>query len=219
MLAAMRAGNVTRLSANVNFPINIAVGDSLLHGKGAPGIQGEFDFDGGEMHVYTYRTEDVDDYIKSAQILEVGTYHVVVANPPYITVKDKQENDTYRKAYKSCAGTYALTVPFTERIFQLAIRGAQDGLGAGYTGEIISSSFMKREFGKKLIEEYFPNVDLTHVIDTSGAYLPGHSHTFRSSALRSPKVDDSSGPRHPWRAKSAGRSCSRSCLEGYRQSG
>ena len=33
---------------------------------------------------------------------------------------------------------------------------------------------MKREFGKKLIEEYFPTVDLTHVIDTSGAYIPGH---------------------------------------------
>ena len=33
---------------------------------------------------------------------------------------------------------------------------------------------MKREFGKKLIESFFPSVDLTHVIDTSGAYIPGH---------------------------------------------
>ena len=34
---------------------------------------------------------------------------------------------------------------------------------------------MKREFGKKLIEEFFAQkVDLTHVIDTSGAYIPGH---------------------------------------------
>ncbi|WP_441349176.1 BREX-2 system adenine-specific DNA-methyltransferase PglX [Streptomyces sp. NTH33] len=33
---------------------------------------------------------------------------------------------------------------------------------------------MKREFGKKLIEEFFPRVDLTHVIDTSGVYIPGH---------------------------------------------
>jgi hypothetical protein len=174
MLAAMRAGDVTRLSANVNFPINIAVGDSLLHGKGAPGIQGEFDFDGGEKRVHTYRTEDIDDYIKSTHILEVGTYHVVVANPPYITVKDKQENENYRKAYKSCSGLYALSVPFAERIFQLAIRGAQDGASAGYTGQITANSFMKREFGKKLIEEFLPTVDLTHVIDTSGAFIPGH---------------------------------------------
>ena len=33
---------------------------------------------------------------------------------------------------------------------------------------------MKREFGKKLVEQFFPDVQLTHVIDTSGAYIPGH---------------------------------------------
>ena len=33
---------------------------------------------------------------------------------------------------------------------------------------------MKREFGKKLIEEFFPNVEFVPVIDTSGAYIPGH---------------------------------------------
>jgi hypothetical protein len=33
---------------------------------------------------------------------------------------------------------------------------------------------MKRRFGKKLIEEFFPMVDLTHIIDTSGAHIPGH---------------------------------------------
>ena len=48
---------------------------------------------------------------------------MVVANPPYITVKDKQENENYRKAYKRVAlGRYALSVPFAERIFRLAIR-------------------------------------------------------------------------------------------------
>ncbi len=39
---------------------------------------------------------------------------------------------------------------------------------------ITANSFMKREFGKKLIEQWFPAHDLTHVIDTSGAYIPGH---------------------------------------------
>ena len=33
---------------------------------------------------------------------------------------------------------------------------------------------MKRELGKKLIEEFFPQIDLTYVIDTSGVYIPGH---------------------------------------------
>ena len=44
---------------------------------------------------------------------------------------------------------YALSVPFAERIFQLAVRDV------GYTGQITANSFMKREFGKKLIEEFF----------------------------------------------------------------
>jgi hypothetical protein len=64
-------------------------------------------------------------------------------------------------------------VPFIERFFDLA-QAAQNGRSAGYVGMITANSFMKREFGKKLIEEFFPRVDLTHVIDTSGAYIPGH---------------------------------------------
>ena len=167
LLAAMRAAGVERLTERVDFPINIAVGDSLLHGKGAPGRQGEFDF-GGEAGTWTYRTEDVDDYIKSCHILEYGSYHVVVANPPYITVKDKAENENIRGSYKSCSGLYAMSVPFVERLFQLSISDA------GYTGQITANSFMKREFGKRLIENYFQTVELTHVIDASGAYIPGH---------------------------------------------
>ena len=64
-------------------------------------------------------------------------------------------------------------MPFTERFFDLAL-AADDGRPAGFVGMITANSFMKREFGKKLIEEFFPKVDLTHVIDTSGAYIPGH---------------------------------------------
>jgi len=167
LLAAMRAAGIDRLSERVDFPINIAVGDSLLHGKGAPGRQGELF--GGDTGAWAYRTEDVEDYIKSCHILEYGSYHVAVANPPYITVKDESENETIRNRYeKSCSGKYALSVPFADRIFGLAV------LGTGYTGQITSNSFMKREFGKKLIEQFFLSVDLTHVIDTSGAYIPGH---------------------------------------------
>ena len=127
-----------------------------------------------DQHTYTYRTEDIDDYIKSVHMLAFGSYHAVVGNPPYITVKDKQENEKYRDRYASCYREYSLSVPFAERIFQLAIRGSMEGVGAGYTGQITANSFMKREFGKKLIEEFFSRLDLTHVIDTSGAYIPGH---------------------------------------------
>jgi hypothetical protein len=174
MLAAMRAAGVDRLTARVDFPLHIAVGDSLLHGRGAPGIQTELALY-GDQHTHTYRTEDIDDYIKSIDILEIGSYHVVVGNPPYITAKDKRENDNYRKAYKSCSGIYHLSVPFIERLFQLAIRGANDGVSAGCIGLITDDAFMKRDFGRRLIEEYFHGVDLTHVINTSGVNIPGHN--------------------------------------------
>ena len=91
----------------------------------------------------------------------------MVANPPYITPKDRALNQAYRDRYSTCHMKYSLAVPFLERIVSLAVEG-------GFTGQITANSFMKREFGKKLIEEFFPRVDLTHVIDTSGAYIPGH---------------------------------------------
>ncbi|MBK8698016.1 MAG: hypothetical protein IPN17_38700 [Deltaproteobacteria bacterium] len=33
---------------------------------------------------------------------------------------------------------------------------------------------MKREFGKGLVEKVLAHLDLTEVIDTAGAYIPGH---------------------------------------------
>ena len=66
-------------------------------------------------------------------------------------------------------------IPFAERFFNLACRAGGDRRGAGYVGQITANSFMKREFGKKLIENFFSlDVELSHVIDTSGAYIPGH---------------------------------------------
>ena len=76
--------------------------------------------------------------------------------------------------YQRCHRQYSLGVPFTERFFELAIGIRRDNGRSGYVGMITANSFMKREFGKKLIEEFFPKIDLTHVIDTSGAYIPGH---------------------------------------------
>jgi hypothetical protein len=63
-------------------------------------------------------------------------------------------------------------VPFTERSFHLA--RASQGRGSGYVGFITTNSFLKREFGALLIEEFLPQVDLTNVLDTSGVYIPWH---------------------------------------------
>ena len=95
-------------------------------------------------------------------------YAAVVGNPPYITEKDPAKRETYRAMYpRSAAGKYALSAPFCERFFQLA-------RDRGYVGQITANSFMKREFGEALIEEYLKDVNLERIINTSGAYIPGH---------------------------------------------
>ncbi|MDX3354816.1 BREX-2 system adenine-specific DNA-methyltransferase PglX [Streptomyces sp. ME01-24h] len=176
LIAALQAGGAKRLDQAPGFPINVATGDSLLHGRDASGEQDDLlSVSGG---VFAYQTEDVEKYSKSCDLLGFSSYHVVVGNPPYITVKDAEENRNYRKAYDACAGTYALSVPFAQRLFRLAMRTAGSDRAAGYVGQITANSFMKREFGKKLIEQFFVSeregVHLTHIIDTSGAYIPGH---------------------------------------------
>ncbi|MEU1435336.1 BREX-2 system adenine-specific DNA-methyltransferase PglX [Streptomyces sp. NPDC005786] len=176
LVAVLKACGERRLVAAPEFPINVAVGDSLLHGRGAETVT-ETLFSGAgddEDRTFAFRTEDVWEFADRVDLLGRGSYHVVVGNPPYITVKDKQENENYRKAYDACAGAYALSVPFAQRIFELAVRAGGSRRDGGFTGQITANSFMKREFGKKMIEKFFPHVDLTHVIDTSGAYIPGH---------------------------------------------
>ncbi|WP_035923655.1 BREX-2 system adenine-specific DNA-methyltransferase PglX [Kocuria rosea] len=168
-VAGIQAAGEKFLVGVEEWGFHLAIGDSLLGEQG--GTKDLFDDD-----TYTYATEDLSDH---TDLLKPGRYHVVVGNPPYITVKDGVLNQIYRQAYKTAAGKYALSVPFMELFFRLTIRGGV-GQGAGHVGQITSNSFMKREFGKKVVEDLFAGhhidnpVDLTHVIDTSGAYIPGH---------------------------------------------
>ncbi|WP_413116003.1 BREX-2 system adenine-specific DNA-methyltransferase PglX [Streptomyces sp. CY1] len=184
LMAAMAAAGIRTLGEadRYEWPTHLAVGDSLIKERqteiGIRGTKGQdaLEFttdDEDELAEFSYATEDVHEH---PGILEPGRYHVVVGNPPYITVKDKKLNELYRGLYKACSGTYALSVPFAQRFFELAVKGEPDGRGYGMVGQITANSFMKREFGKTLIESYFRDqVELTEVIDTSGAYIPGHS--------------------------------------------
>ena len=191
LLVAMRACGVQRLADAPAFRLHLACGDSLYHGRQRQQV---LDADWQDEAHY-FRSEDTAEL---RRILREGTYHAVVANPPYITPKDAAANRAYRQLYpRSCHMKYSLSVPFMERLLALAVRGttatastaraqgrnlfdaeessdSPQPTSPGYVGQITANSFMKREFGRKLIEDYFPTVDLTHVIDTSGAYIPGH---------------------------------------------
>jgi hypothetical protein len=168
LLVAMRACGINRLADAPDFRLNIECGDSLLHVPLASGHQELFDRGTASQAEdecdHAYASEDI---AKLKAVLCRGQYHAVMANPPYITPKDPGLRDRYRQRFSTCHMKYSLAVPFMEHIFKLCKAG-------GFTGQITANSFMKREFGKKLIEQFFPKTDLTHVIDTSGAYIPGH---------------------------------------------
>ncbi|MFK5635987.1 BREX-2 system adenine-specific DNA-methyltransferase PglX [Ornithinimicrobium sp. LYQ103] len=168
-VAALHRLGRTSLEDSPEWPVHVYTGDSLLFGRDQAALDGLLDPDNAATG-FAYTTEDVDTL---REVLRPGTYDVVVGNPPYITVKDKTLNQRYRDLYDTCKGTYALTVPFMERFFQLA-RPGRDDTPAGWTGQITSNSFMKREFGSKLIEDFLICKDLRLVADTSGAYIPGH---------------------------------------------
>src|SRR5699024_2846974 len=81
LIAAMKEGGVTTLSAsNPEWPIVVAAGDSLLHGRGAPQRQEDLFGLGGEVHRYS--SEDVFAYGAEFDLLGVASYHAVVGNPP-----------------------------------------------------------------------------------------------------------------------------------------
>lgn len=173
LVASLKACGETQLIEAPNFKFNLAAGDSLLHGprlgRGQLELGGEAENLAGRGLTHAFASEDLADLNR----ILGQRYHAVVGNPPYITVKDAALNTAYRARYATCHRQYSLGVPFTERFFELAIPGGERE-PAGHVGLITANSFMKREFGKKLIEDFLPRIDLSHIIDTSGAYIPGH---------------------------------------------
>ncbi|NDU73744.1 BREX-2 system adenine-specific DNA-methyltransferase PglX [Actinomadura sp. DSM 109109] len=193
LVAAMAAADIRTLAeaGKYEWPLHLAIGDSLIKTRQLElTLTGEQT--GDPLAEFSYATEDVHEH---PDILTPGRYHLVVGNPPYITVKDRKLNTLYREIYNTCAGKYALSVPFAQRFFELAKRG-ETQQGYGRVGQITSNSFLKREFGSKLIEDFFGReVELMEVIDSSGAFIPGHGTptiilvgTRRTGELRSSTV-------------------------------
>lgn len=171
IVAAMRFCGEKSLLDLPKFSINLAVGDSLLHGPERGGRialnydDQKFDKDSASSG-HTYSTED-------AAILKLflspSQYDVVVGNPPYHRQEDSALNDRYREIYESCSGKFTLPVPFMERFFQLA---KSDQI-PGWVGQITANTFMKRQFGKKLVNNHLKTLDLRLIADMSGVYMEG----------------------------------------------
>ncbi len=167
LLVAMKACGVKRLADAPAFHFNLACGDSLLHGA-AGGDQQVLAF---HELAHVYQSEDA---VELRRILRPGQFHAVVANPPYINPSDAALNEAYRVRYKSCYSQYQLVSVPSLNDSSPRSQGIGICRGSAYVGTIVGNAFMKAKFGKRLIEDCFPKWELTHVVDTSGAHIPGH---------------------------------------------
>lgn len=181
LVAALKMAQVHKLRLAPDFHLHIETGDSLLHGfdqrdytraqvsLGLNTPQENLAMAADHLYRHAFAAEDL---AATNQIL-ARKYAAVVGNPPYIAVKDRAVSALYRERFSSCHGKYALVAPFCERFWALA-KPLDRTLRSGFVGLIVGNAFMKRSFGKKLVEVFFPTVHVTHVIDTAGAYIPGH---------------------------------------------
>lgn len=95
-------------------------------------------------------------------------FDLIVGNPPFVTARNAQKRELYRERWPRVAYLkFLLVCPFFEMSFGLLRRDGQLGF-------IVSNAFAKREFGKPLVEDFFPTVDLQKIIDCSGLMFPGH---------------------------------------------
>ncbi|MEV4238016.1 BREX-2 system adenine-specific DNA-methyltransferase PglX [Nocardia sp. NPDC049737] len=167
MVAALDASGDKSIEKLVDIKLNLAAGDSLLWGSRQEAIADDLLSIGqGEFAL------SIENPVGLKAILR-REHDVVVGNPPYVSVKDPALRDLYRRHYTTCHGKYVLAVPFMELFFELAKSGTK-GNRPGWVGQITANSFMKREFGAKLIDEFLGMKDLRRVIDTSVAFIPGH---------------------------------------------
>jgi hypothetical protein len=152
---------VQDLERLAGLTLNLRALDSLIPWEG---LKGQMELAGMDR-LSTYATAEE----RAANAVFLGRdFHVVVGNPPYVTPKDPRKRDDYRVFWpESATGKYGLAAPFVERLFSLGCERAR-------MGQITGNAFIKRSYGVSLIENVLPEWDLRDVVDTSGAYIPGH---------------------------------------------
>jgi hypothetical protein len=100
--------------------------------------------------------------------IQRGGFDIIVGNPPFVTARNRAKREAYAARWKeTCFKNYQLVAPFFQRSFGLLRPG-------GHLGFVVSNAFAKREFGKPLVEDFFPTVEVQKVVDCSGLMFPGH---------------------------------------------
>lgn len=167
LVAALHAAGDSSIEEQIRYTPHLAAGDSLLWGANQQLLPEDL------LAGPVIRADSTENADALKEILQ-REHDVVVGNPPYVNPRDRSARNTYRQLYKSVHGKYALTVPFMELFFRLAYASGRRR-PAGWVGQITSNAFMKRDYGEKLIQDFLPTVDLRIIIDSEGAWIPGHN--------------------------------------------
>lgn len=94
-------------------------------------------------------------------------FDLILGNPPFVTAKSDEARQAYLERWNTAIKGFHLLVPFFERAYSLLRPGGRIGL-------IVSNAFAKREFGVKLVNEFFPTVTINEIVDCGGLSFPGH---------------------------------------------
>ena len=99
-----------------------------------------------------------------------GGFDLIIGNPPFVTARNPIKRELYRERWPLvCHMKFLLVSPFFAVSFGLL-------RPKGQLGFIVSNAFAKREFGRPLIERFFPAITLQKIIDCSGLMFPGHGY-------------------------------------------
>ena len=175
IVAAVQACGIKRLKDAPGWKIHLATGDSLLFGS-------RWNRSGEKVQEQTWFATD-EGSLGSRDLCLRGQGGASGGAGPAVSRRRRESAVHHGEGHGAQRGLSQIdTAPAIDNT-RLACRSPSDSSTlhspcengrCGYVGMITANSFMKREFGKKLIEEFFPEIDLTHVVDTSGAYIPGH---------------------------------------------
>ena len=102
MVAAVQACRINKLHQQTYaWKFNLATGDSPTTRASKPSFNNERVSITHQRHLFEVNPLlAVEDPVALREILGQG-YHVVVGNPPYITVKDRVQNEKYKGDYSA----------------------------------------------------------------------------------------------------------------------
>lgn len=165
VLALLDAVGIRRLERAPDIRLNVVVADSLLHRfdqrvLSVGRISMDDDMRWGDR---LFRLENRGD----VERVLTKRFHAVVGNPPFNSEPDKTKKQRYREQYESASGKFTLAAPFVERFFDLAV-------AAGFVGMINMNAWTKRDYGAVLVERVLARLDVSRIIDVSGAYIPNN---------------------------------------------